>query len=482
MKHLFTIALTLFSLISFGQGFQLYYGNTGQDRGYGVDVNQDGVMAIVGTTGSFNSNTDGYLLILSPDGEMLATQAVGGPGSDVLNEVVFDGEWIIAIGTYNNVETGDYDIYLVRFNMDGEIQNEVFIDSGDWDFGKEVIVIENNAFLITGDTYGGGFGQVDSYIARLDVNFEVEYELYIGAESNDILRGGTKIGSDTIVLVGSIELAPDNRDHWGLWMDVNTGEILQNWTHGDSFDQHFNDVILGAAGNLICVGTNDNGPPTAGGDEMYLMIMDVDGNFIQERFLGGPENDGAYGVTQMPSTELAVVGYTYSWGVNTPAMANAKVYRTTQTGGWQSGMNPTLGFAQDEVFYDAATCPDGGYVTVGKARDASTLVDYVFVLKVDADNNYPEEHIIELDANDIQDLSTIGWHLSVVNDRLEVSGPILIDDATIFIHDIQGRRLGTWGLDANQISLDLTAFANGLYVINIVQKGQLAGSSKVLLR
>jgi hypothetical protein len=212
------------------------------------------------------------------------------------------------------------------------------------------------------------------------------------------------------------------------------------------------------------------------------MRVDLDGSFVFERFLGGPENDGANGIAQLNSNELALVGYTYSWGTNSPAMSNAKVYRTTPDGWWQPGMDPTLGQAQDEVFNDVAACPDGGYVAVGLARDATTFVDYVFVLKVDAENNYPAEHTIELDANDIQDLTTIGWDLEVIQNRLQISGPNLIDDATIFIHDIQGRRLGAWRLGANHISLDLTAFANGLYVINIVQKGQLVGSSKVVLR
>jgi hypothetical protein len=447
-----------------------------------VDVNQDGMIAVVGSTGSFNANTDGYLLILNPDGEMVATQAVGGPGSDKLIEVIFDEEWIVAIGTYNDVDDGDYDIYVVRFNMEGEVQQEAFFDSGDWDFGQEIVLVENNAFLITGDTYGGGFGQVDTYIARLDANFEIEYELYAGGENDDVIRGGTLVGQDLLVMMGSTTIGPDNRDCWGLWLNYQTGEILQNWTYGDSFDQHFNDVILAEVGDLLCVGINDNGPPTAGGDEIYLMRVDLDGSFVFERFLGGPENDGANGIAQLNSNELALVGYTYSWGTNSPAMSNAKVYRTTPSGWWQPGMDPTLGQAQDEVFNDVAACPDGGYVTVGVARDATTFVDYVFVLKVDAENNYPAEHTIELDANDIQDLTTIGWDLEVIQNRLQISGPNLIDDATIFIHDIQGRRLGAWRLGANHISLDLTAFANGLYVINIVQKGQLVGSSKVVLR
>lgn len=470
------------TILGFSQGFQNYYGNSGQDRGYGVDVNAEGMIAIVGTTASYNDNTDGYLLILNPDGVMVATQAVGGPGSDKLTEVIFDEEWIIAIGTYNDVEEGDYDIWVVRFDMEGEVANEVFFDSGDWDFGEEIILIESNAFLITGDTYGGGFGQVDSYIARLDVNFEVVYELYAGGAEDDVLRGGTFIGQDTLVLMGSTRIAEDNRDGWGLWMNPTTGEILDNWTYGDSFDQHFNDVILGAAGNLICVGTNDNGPPTAGEDEIYALLIDVDGNFVQERFLGGTANDGAEAITQLNSNELAIAGYTYSFGVNSAASPNAKVYRTTQTGGWQPGMNPTLGESEHELFHDVAKCPDGGYVAVGEAREAGSLVDYVFVLKVDADNNYPEAFTIELDANDVEDLTVLGWDLTIAQNQLQISGPTLADDGSILIHDIQGRRLGQWQLDANQIFLDLTAFANGLYVVNIIQNGQLVGSSKVVLR
>ena len=119
---------------------------------------------------------------------------------------------------------------------------------------------------------------------------------------------------------------------------------------------------------------------------------------------------------------------------------------------------------------------------MGEAREAGSLVDYVFVLKVDADNNYPEAFTIELDANDVEDLTVLGWDLTIAQNQLQISGPTLADDGSILIHDIQGRRLGQWQLAANQISLDLTAFANGLYVVNIIQNGQLVGSSKVVLR
>ncbi|MDD5530473.1 MAG: hypothetical protein PHX21_10680 [bacterium] len=160
---------------SFGAGYQDVYlirtnssgdtlwtktfGGTKSDQGTSVQQTQDSGFIIVGTTSSFGTSGDVYLIRTNSLGDTVWTRTFGGDNYDRGASVqqAFDGGFIIT-GETNSFGTGDRDVYLIRTNPLGDtLWTKTYGGSKD-DYGNSVQPTQDGGFIIVGSTYSFGTG------------------------------------------------------------------------------------------------------------------------------------------------------------------------------------------------------------------------------------------------------------------------------------------------------------------------------------
>ena len=154
------------------------YGGANQDHCFGMDISNDGSIFLTGHTLSGTENWDTYTMRISSNGEQLWENKVGNPRG--FNPVYIhdeawgvsatnDGGCIIVAGTgdeYDNYsavceKTGEnsntWSIYLVRYDVNGNIIWENTFGASEEDWAGEDLKITNNGNIIIG-VDNGQFG------------------------------------------------------------------------------------------------------------------------------------------------------------------------------------------------------------------------------------------------------------------------------------------------------------------------------------
>jgi hypothetical protein len=149
------------SLIRVGEdGVRLWektIGGAGDDAGFGLLAVDDGNFVIAGSTGSFGSSRDIFLVYTGSDGTPLWQQQYGGPGIQEGRAVARtgDGGFLIAGGT-DPASSGEWDTYVVRTDSLGRLRWEQRMGRGGSEYGSAVAVTDDNGFYVAGRTGSSG--------------------------------------------------------------------------------------------------------------------------------------------------------------------------------------------------------------------------------------------------------------------------------------------------------------------------------------
>jgi hypothetical protein len=146
-----------------------------------------------------------------------------------------------------------------------------------------------------------------------------------------------------------------------------------------------------AADDAYCVQQTDDGgyivvghvySQTTHSDEIYLVKTNDEGDTLWTRMYGGPYDDVAYSVQTTTDSGYIVAGYTYSYGIGTPANPNFYLIKTNSQGDtlWTHRYGRV---ARDEAYCVQQT-DDGGYVLTGIGQATITDRFDFYVVKTDS--------------------------------------------------------------------------------------------------
>tara|TARA_B100000508_G_scaffold137355_2_gene131765 strand:- start:66500 stop:69556 length:3057 start_codon:yes stop_codon:yes gene_type:complete len=344
MKKKLFIYLLLFSSFGFGQvsiNWQKSYGGSLDDIANSIKPTSDGGIIVVGQSkssdGDVNVNSgenDYWVTKLDSAGYIIWQNSFGGSGHDVAESIqqTTDNGYIIA-GNSNSTDgditgnNGSFDRWIVKLDASGNLSWQKSLGGAGNDYGSSIKQTNDGGYIVAGKSsssngdVSGNNGGFDYWVTKLDAFGNISWEKSFGGSFDDWAYSIQQTLNGYIVagfsgsIDGDVSGNNGNRDYWIISLDLN-GNIIWQKSLGGSGDDRAYSIQQTADGGYIVVGESDSsdGDVTInnGGDDFWIVKLDAFGNISWEKSFGGSGNDRAYSVIQTLDEGYFIVGYTTS--------------------------------------------------------------------------------------------------------------------------------------------------------------------------
>lgn len=373
---LFTISMSSFAQIR----FQKTIGGTNNDEGYSLQQTTDGGYIIAGRTNSFGpGNYSVYLIKTNADGDTLWTKTIGGSNIDEAYSIqqTTDGGYII-VGDTRSTGAGDYDVYLIKTNENGVTQWTKTFGGIYSDWGSSVKQTSDNGYVIVGYTSSFGPGENNVYLIRTNTNGDTLWTKAIGPVY-PALSSGNSIQQTTdggYIIAGQMRGGSGGINKVYLIKTNSSGDTL--WTKTLGWGQGVGYSVQQTSDGGYIIGADlDNFDGQS--YNVYLIKTNANGDVLWEKTFGG--NDYDYGGSAQQTTDggYVIVGNTRSIGAG---LFDVYLIKTNSNG--DTVWTKTFGGTDQESGSSVQQTTDGRYVIAGITRSFGAGNNDVYFIKTDA--------------------------------------------------------------------------------------------------
>ena len=164
------------------------YGTSEWEIGYSIEQTNDGGYIIVGTTESYGSGSqDAWLIKTDSNGNEEWNQTYGGINNDWGSAVCLtdDGGYVIT-GDTRSFGPGGYDIWLIKTDESGNEQwKRVYGDSYSDDTGYSLKKTNDGGYIISGTKTSFASQLTDIWLIKTDINGEMQWNLTFDGGDDD---------------------------------------------------------------------------------------------------------------------------------------------------------------------------------------------------------------------------------------------------------------------------------------------------------
>jgi hypothetical protein len=486
MKLFFTTIILFVSFLSQGQNiyFIKSYGNNGYDYGRDIKQDIDTGYIVTGSSSSFNnSNGQAFLLKVDSLGNFLWSNAYGGPEAEWGESVVVTSDNGYALGGYtNSYGAGGFDFYVVKTDGNGNALWENTYGGSDWDRAHSLIQLPDSGYVIAGETYSYGNGNMDVYIVRTDKNGDTLWTRTFGGTEDDFANAVMLDGDSLIVAGGTSSFSNGMTD--GLILKYHIDGTL-GWykTAGKDKEDYFTSVdIRSASQRYYFGGTRDyhHDSNCDCGQEFWVYIINqFGGNLIADTARIGVQ-PGAEIIHDIEivgtNNDIIYGGSTSTWGSNTdlsPETPNAFIGKITGLNYYVASYINNFGVDGADVIYGLDFCYDDGIVGVGQLAYNATGGMNTVIVKIDKNNTPGSYSVINsitsnenitLSYNSFAEKSKINVYPTLFTELITITG--LPTEHSIEIYNTNGKLVYRSINSSN--SIDLQELSKGIYILNII--------------
>lgn len=310
-------------------------------------------------TGGTEGNADCFLTKFSEDGQsLLFSTFFGGTGSDWCYTMNVDSNDRIAIsGTtrssdfpllnpHQSTNSGYLDIFISLFEADGQsLLFSTYLGTTNIDHGRRVDFDSQGDVLLTGMAGVGDLategtyqeehagGSSDAFLAKFKANGTMVYLTYLGGSSTECANDLAIDSEDNVVITGytisddfpTMNSYQEERvDYFEMFITKFTPDgqsvVFSTYMGGSSSD-YGNAITTDSQNRIIVTGqTNSADFPTtfplgtteSWYDNVSLVVLNPDGSLLSSMIFGGAHHDVGIGVACYSQESFIVVGYTGS--------------------------------------------------------------------------------------------------------------------------------------------------------------------------
>lgn len=376
--------------------WQYTWGSSGEDGAHVIKPTNDGGYIVAGRAWGNNGDVIGYhggagdvwVLKLDVTGTVEWQRVYGGSGADYAQDIkqTSDGGYIVAASTTSNNgdvtgNHGDWDAWLIKLDVQGDIQWQRCYGGSGNDGARSVLQAQDGGYVLAATTssndgdVSGNHGSADYRVVKLDANANIEWQKTLGGSGYDeaaVLQetadGGYILTGGTTSVDGDVSEPASATDGWTVKLDIDGNIMWDRSLGGDSDDYMYSLKQTTDHGYVIAgiVSGDSFGCPT---NYFYAYVAKL--NAIGELewqvpCMGGSASDFINDVIQTPDGGFVIVGSTESTDGDVS-------FNHGMRDGWLVRLDPegnllwerTLGGSLNDAIYSIAITSDGGYIVAG---------------------------------------------------------------------------------------------------------------------
>jgi len=360
-----------------GMQWNKTYGGASYDRAYSLVQTCDGGYALTGYTFSFGAGGGDFWLVKTDSaGNALWNRTYGGASNDRALSLVQTADGGIALAGYtNSFGAGSYDFWLVKVKPEMNLEHQWHLGATDinvgWsrtfggpggDHASSVVQTGDGGYALAGYYYNYPPGEGDFWLVKTEASGTIQWSQKYGGTSDDSASSLVQTGDGGYALAGTTWSYGVAGDFWLVKTDA-WGLKLWDKTYGGTSTEYGQSFVQTGDGGYAMAGiTYSYGVGTPAYANAYLVKTDVSGNMLWNNWYGGGDSDEAFSMVQTVDGGYALAGCTYLgfdvgyhdfWLVKTDSAGNVL---WSKTYGWQFS---------EEVAYSLIQTGDGGYALAG---------------------------------------------------------------------------------------------------------------------
>lgn len=311
--------------------WQKTYGGDMMDIPRSICSTSDGGYVVVGTSFSGISGTkdealiggiDIWVLKMASNGIIEWQNTIGTVDDDVPVKIIQTSDGGYILGAYSDGDIsndksensmGVTDYWVIKLSSSGNIEWDNTIGGSSYDYLNSMSLTSDGGFILAGNSTSSASGDktennaggADLWIVKLNASGTVSWEETIGGSSAEGTARIIQLNDGNFcVAVSSTsndngdkdEISYGGGDVWLLKLDSVGGIIWQNTIAGTDLDSP-RDLIELLNGEIVCVANSrsnisvDKTENNYGGDDYWIIKVDVNGNIIWDKTFGGDQND-----------------------------------------------------------------------------------------------------------------------------------------------------------------------------------------------
>jgi len=252
-------------------GFIKFYSSTLTEQAYDVKVTADGGYVAIGTTSNEEGLRDLYLVKTDKYGneESWSPAILGGGYDNVGTSIQVESDGYVILGYSKEADTSDYDIYLVKTDLQGNMVWEKRTGDDSDERSGNLQVTSSGDYLAAARRYNKVFGKYNYRIVQFNTSGDVVKESIVNSYGvNASALNAYIIENQTnYILCGTENISGKNVINVILLVKESLrSENNEDYTH--SGDLSANCIQELSDGNLLFCGTRVN--PSSGLSDIYL--------------------------------------------------------------------------------------------------------------------------------------------------------------------------------------------------------------------
>ncbi len=371
------IIIICISIRSYSQTtFEFAYGKNGEDWGQDIKQTPDSGYIVTGETSYGHRNRDVFLLKLDKFGSFEWFKVYGGDLRDKGESLYLtsDGGYIIA-GFTESFGAGNKDVYLIKTDVNGNLQWSKTFGGIENDFGLSVIETSDSGFVVTGFTLSYGAGNYDVYLLKCDKNGNLQWSRTFGGSAADY--GYSVIETNNAyVISGCTKSYTSGKEDIYIISTDKSGNL--NWAnaYGSNLIEIAYDIQETPDKGFILTGVSHKW--STGNRDAFLLRTDSAGGFQWMKTYGISTQDLGFHLDQTTDGGFVITGWVTGIGNG----YDVALIKTDDSGTFQWAK--TYGGWQYEIGHSIQQTSDNGYIITGQTKTYGAGDNDIYVVKTDS--------------------------------------------------------------------------------------------------
>ena len=258
------------------------FGGFGNDIGLDAVLSKDGGVITVGSTDSFGrGGTDGWLVKVDSNGNLVWTVSYGGKSLDQFSSInkTMSGDYILSGSTQS--QSSNEDMWVMKIDENGDDIWEKTYGSIDDDYAVSIKEIPSGEFILVGQTKSSirdnGFNIL---VSKLDSTGGELWSSEIRGKGDKIANSFSLLndGKNGFIIIGQLRIKGWLSKILMIKMSQR-GKVIWEKTYGGNYISYGSSVLDDGTG-LVVMGNHDI--DSNGNSEIIFFKTDYDGNIMSD--------------------------------------------------------------------------------------------------------------------------------------------------------------------------------------------------------